>query len=81
MPAALILRHPFHEDARILIEPFVLSTLMGFRQTDPTAPESGGILLGYRRGLHLHVSMVTTPQPGETHTVTVFDDRHMGIRK
>lgn len=66
MPAALILRHPFHEDARILIEPFVLSTLMRFRQTDPTAPESGCILLGYRRGMHLHVSMVTTPQPGDT---------------
>ncbi|WP_367398706.1 Mov34/MPN/PAD-1 family protein [Burkholderia multivorans] len=39
---------------------------MRFRQTDPTAPESGGILLGYRRGMYLHVSMVTTPQSGDT---------------
>ncbi|MBR8356014.1 hypothetical protein KDW10_01375 [Burkholderia vietnamiensis] len=61
MPAALILGHPFHEDARILIEPFLLSTLMRFRQMDPAASESGGILLGYRRGMHLHMSMVKTP--------------------
>ncbi|AST88505.1 hypothetical protein HI806_21470 (plasmid) [Ralstonia solanacearum] len=65
MPDALILRHPLHEDARVLIEPSVLATLMRFRQTSVAAPESGGILLGYRRGMHLHVSMMTTPQPGD----------------
>ncbi|UGS88497.1 Mov34/MPN/PAD-1 family protein (plasmid) [Ralstonia wenshanensis] len=66
MPESLILRHPFNEDARILIEPSVLAALMLFRQTSVAAPESGGILLGYRRGMHLHVSTMTTPQPGDT---------------
>ena len=66
MPKPLILGHPFHEDARILVEPSVLATLMQFRQTSVVAPESGGILLGYRRGIHIHVSTMTTPLPGDT---------------
>lgn len=66
MPEPLILRHPFFDDARILIEPLVLATLARFRQTSTAAPEAGGILLGYRRGRHLHVSKATTPQAGDT---------------
>lgn len=66
MPEPLIVRHPFHDDARILIEPSVLATLMHYRQTNIASPESGGILLGYRRGRHLHVTRMTTPQPGDT---------------
>ncbi|RQH00136.1 Mov34/MPN/PAD-1 family protein [Paraburkholderia dinghuensis] len=66
MPEPLILRHPFCEDARILIEPVVLTTLARFRQTSFSAPESGGILMGYRRGGHLHVTKMTTPQAGDT---------------
>lgn len=66
MPEPLILRHPFFDDARILIEPLVLTTLACFRQTSIAAPEAGGILLGYRRGRHLHVSKATTPQAGDT---------------
>ncbi|WP_316657822.1 Mov34/MPN/PAD-1 family protein [Ralstonia condita] len=66
MPDCLILGHPFNEEARVLIEPSVLVTLMRYRQTSAATPESGGILLGYRRGAHLHVSTMTTPQPGDT---------------
>lgn len=36
-----------------------------FWQDDGVKPESGGILLGYRRCNHLHVTMVTVPQPSD----------------
>lgn len=36
-----------------------------FWQDAPAKPESGGILLGYRRGKHLHVTMASVPQPAD----------------
>ena len=58
----MLLSLPFgHSDALLLIEPQILLRLMTFRQIDPSAPEAGGILLGYRRGHHIHVSDLTVP--------------------
>lgn len=44
----------------ILFEGDVVNTLQRWRQTG-TAPEAGGILLGYRRDPHLHVVAITEP--------------------
>jgi len=48
-------------DGFILIEDDVLSSLLDFRQQGPMAPEAGGILIGFRRGVHLHVTHATMP--------------------
>lgn len=39
----------------------VVERLVPFRQHHSHAPEAGGILIGYRRGEHLHVVDATTP--------------------
>jgi integrative and conjugative element protein (TIGR02256 family) len=58
----MLLSLPFgFSDALLLIEPQVLQRLVTFRQMEPSAPEAGGILLGYRRGHHTHVSDATVP--------------------
>lgn len=57
----MLLEHPRVAGARALIEHDVLERLRPFRQIEPTAEEAGGILLGFRRGPHLHVTSVTTP--------------------
>lgn len=49
----------------ILIEPSVLELVRGYCQHQVSMPESGGILLGYRRGNHLHIVTATSPQPDD----------------
>ena len=59
----MIRSNPFSSDAsgRLLIEDAVFATLNPYRQFSPSAPESGGILLGFRRGQHLHIVEATVP--------------------
>lgn len=53
---------PFRRSgAMLLIEPRVLERLAPFRQMATSAPEAGGILMGYRRGPHTHVTEATLP--------------------
>lgn len=52
MRSPLLLRRP-DSDGFILIEYQVIRILDRYRQRSPGSPESGGILLGYRRELHL----------------------------
>lgn len=47
--------------AMLLIEPHVLERLTAFKQLEISAPEAGGILMGYRRGPHTHVTEATVP--------------------
>ena len=47
--------------AMLLIEPQVLERLAAFKQLEKSAPEAGGILMGYRRGPHTHVTEATVP--------------------
>ena len=49
------------EDGLLLVEPQLLQRLSAFRQLAESAPEAGGILMGYRRGPHLHVVEATVP--------------------
>lgn len=53
---------PFVGKGKILIEREVWQKIIPHRQRDTAAPEAGGILLGYRRGEHLHVIDATLPQ-------------------
>jgi integrative and conjugative element protein (TIGR02256 family) len=56
----------------ILIEPEVLATLERYRQRAPDAHEAGGILLGHRRGAHLHITEATEPTEHDIRTRTRF---------
>lgn len=47
--------------AMLLIESSLLRRLEEFRQVGATTPESGGILMGYRRGVHTHITEATFP--------------------
>lgn len=62
-------------DSKILVEMSVVSTIDKHKQNTSAKPESGGILLGYRRGEHLHIVRATTPQKGDVAT------RYSFIRK
>ncbi|KAB0549088.1 hypothetical protein F7R01_16865 [Pseudomonas argentinensis] len=53
---------------KILVESSPLEAMDLYRQNAPHKPEAGGIILGYRRDTHLHVTQVTIPQ--------VDDKRH-----
>lgn len=65
--------NPLTADGMILIEPKVVAELAEFRQLKLNSPESGGILLGFRRGSHIHVVEFTSPQPGDKQSRTSFD--------
>ena len=56
---------PIHDRGKILIEPHVINLIHCYCQHKSRSPESGGILLGYRRGDHLHIVAATTPQPDD----------------
>lgn len=63
MSNEIIYRHPWQAEGLILIESPVLGLISGFLQDSPDKTEAGGIIIGYRRGLHLHVVEATAPQP------------------
>lgn len=67
----MIWHNPIDDCGLILIEQNVIETVRNHCQSNLGIPESGGILLGYRRDSHLHVVDATTPQP---------DDRCMRFR-
>lgn len=65
MSSEIVLADPFVQDAYILLEPQVVSTLRSHAQLSADAPEAGGILIGYRRGKHLHIVEATVPAAGD----------------
>lgn len=58
----LVFCNPFMRDSLILIESEVVEVIRAFRQHSDNSYEAGGLLLGYRRFPHIHVSYLTTPQ-------------------
>lgn len=48
-------------EAKLLIEASLFERIATFRQLALSAPEAGGILMGYRRGPHIHVTEATAP--------------------
>ncbi len=70
--AAILLRNTLQVDAKVLIEPIVFDTIKRHRQHSYTSAEAGGILLGYRRGVHLHLVHATEPGKKDCMTRTSF---------
>jgi integrative and conjugative element protein (TIGR02256 family) len=73
MRPAMIWTNPLRMNGKVLIEGGVLDLIFGFQQQRSSTPEAGGILLGYRRGNHIHVAKATTPQPGDLRMRNRFD--------
>ncbi len=71
MQRPILLRRP-DDDGFILIEDQVIRFLAPYRQRLPDSPESGGILLGYRRESHLHVTNATAPTGTDIQSRTSF---------
>lgn len=63
MHGPLIFQRPDRADGLVLVEGGALSVVTRFRQIEADASEAGGILIGFRRGSHLHVLEATVPQP------------------
>ncbi len=72
-----------HRAGLILIEKEVVTTLSNWRQTG-RQPEAGGILIGYRRTPHIHVTACTTPFPKDKRSRIQFlrrDPRHVCVAR
>lgn len=65
MRSPLILDIPQIIDAKILIESNVIDVISKHRQNTPSKLEAGGILLGYRRGNHIHIAHASEPQKND----------------
>lgn len=65
MRSAIVWQNPHITQGRILVEAEPLELMDRHWQDKIGKPESGGILLGYRRGAHLHVTMATKPQAAD----------------
>ncbi|TDY21969.1 integrative and conjugative element protein (TIGR02256 family) [Paraburkholderia sp. BL6665CI2N2] len=65
MPDEFVTENSLLGAGKVLVEQQVWETIIPFRQAHSAATEAGGILLGYRRGAHLHVVDATFPQPGD----------------
>lgn len=78
MHTALAFRHALKDGAFILFEPTVASALAKHRQIQSTDCEAGGILLGLRRGDHIHCTDYTEPGPIDRRSRNAFyrDQRH-----
>jgi len=66
MSKEFLIAHPLLRTGRVLIEHAVWQKVISFQQKELAAPEAGGILLGHRRGRHLHVVDATVPQPDDS---------------
>jgi integrative and conjugative element protein (TIGR02256 family) len=58
-PPSLVFANPLVEGGLVLFESAALAVIARHRQLKAGLPESGGILLGCRRGPHLHVIHAT----------------------
>lgn len=65
----------------ILVEQSVSELWSSYRQLDVGAKEAGGILLGFRRGTHLHVVDATAPMRRDIRQRTYFERLDPGHQK
>jgi integrative and conjugative element protein (TIGR02256 family) len=71
----VIWQNPLDALSKVLVEPSVLSLIYGHRQFAVARLEAGGILLGFRRDPHLHVTTATEPRESDSRARTRFDRR------
>ena len=57
----------------LLLEPDAYDIMNPYRQKRRRDKESGGCLLGFYRGTHIHITACTTPMPLDKCTRTRFD--------
>lgn len=79
--SAMIGGLPGRESAWVLVEAAVFDRINPFRQRKADAPEAGGILMGYRRGAHLHVVEATIPGDDDLGTRVSFRRSAKGHRE
>lgn len=72
MQSSLVGKHPFLPEGLLLVEGALVEKMRTFRQDSPGKLEGGGILLGYRRGPHLHLADATTPSSEDRRARTSF---------
>lgn len=72
MSEALIAAGVLQGAGHILIEDAVMRLIRTHRQDQPTTAESGGVLLGFRRGSHLQVLLATPPGQDDWRSRTSF---------
>jgi integrative and conjugative element protein (TIGR02256 family) len=69
----MLYKHPFYDPiAQVLIESAVLELLQSHRQVSWNSTEAGGVLLGYRRDRHLHITEATLPAARDKRSRTAF---------
>lgn len=73
MFAPALAANPYAIGGWVLIEPEVLEIIGRFRQDAEDKPEAGGILLGFRRGPHLHIVEATEPTHHDRRWRTGFE--------
>lgn len=69
------------EDAYTVLQDAVIDVFAKYAQTDPRAPESGGILLGYVRTPHLEVLEASEPTFWDKRLRFFFDRGTRGHRE
>ena len=62
----------------LLLEPDVYDIMNTYRQKRRCDKESGGCVLGFYRGSHIHITACTTPMPLDKSTRTRFDRKDSG---
>jgi integrative and conjugative element protein (TIGR02256 family) len=67
-------RHPYQFNL-VIASAESLSIMSNFEQNRPEKPESGGVLLGRRRGDHIEIIAVTEPGPGDIRQRAFFHRR------
>lgn len=65
MRPPLIWKNPWVADSNILFESEPLESMDQYRQDAKEKSEAGGILLGFRRNSHLHITIATRPQSSD----------------
>lgn len=63
---------------RVLFESRISAVVDTYRQITAAAPEAGGILLGFRRPPHLHITDLTEPLPTDERTRGWFRRNRQG---
>lgn len=65
MRSPLIWENPWVVGSNILFESEPLTSMDQYRQDAKEKSEAGGILLGFRRNSHLHITIATLPQQSD----------------
>ncbi|HEL3850065.1 Mov34/MPN/PAD-1 family protein [Stenotrophomonas maltophilia] len=72
MSEAMIAAGVLQGAGHVLLEDVAMQLVRAYRQDQPTTPEAGGVLLGFRRGNHLQITHATPPGQDDKRSRTSF---------